>query len=660
MAISSPGVGSNLDVNSIVSGLMRSEQGPLTLVNKQKSNYQTKISAYGSLKGVLSTFQTALDKLSTVSKFNTQKAESADASVFTATSNGKAVESNYAVKVTQLAQTQKIAMAGESSVNNVIGTGKLTITLGSYNEQANTFTANGSQAATTIEITSANNTLSGIRDAINAANAGVSASIVNDGQTNRLVINAKNSGTVNSIKMTVADDDAGHLDAAGLSKLAFDPGAGVGSGKNLTVLQVPKDAIMDIDGVTVTKSSNTISDAIEGITFNLLKASPAAALNLAVTRDQTAIEQSVTDFVNAFNEANKVMRDLTKYDATSKTGGALLGDAVTRSIASQIKQVVTSSVDGNGTLKSLNDIGVTFQRDGTLALDSSKLKLAIQNHPDEVPALFAATGKVSDGLVKYTGSSNKTASGTYDVNVTRLATQGSLAGGASPGLVITQGVNDHLELNIDSVAYSIDLGAGTYNSADDLAAELQTRLSTLGATARVQVNGGNIQVTSADYGATASVMLNAGNGNTNMFGASPLITAGLDVQGSINGVAAAGAGQQLIGAKGDASEGLILQINDGSLGSRGTVKFSQGYAYQLDKLVTNLLSTDGMLTSRTDGITSSITRLTKQQEILQDRLVQIEKRYRQQFTTLDTLIGSMQQTSSYLTQQIAQFSSNNG
>ena len=658
MAISSPGIGANLDVNSIVSGLMQTEQGPLTLVTKQKNAFQSKISAYGSLKGVLSTFQNSLSNLATVSKFNTQKADSSDATVFTATSNGNAVESSYAIKVKQLAQTQKIAMAGETSTTSAIGTGKITISFGAYDGDTNTFTLNPDQAVASIDITPENNTLSGIRDAINSANAGVSATIVNDGQSNRLVLSAKNSGTSNSIKITVADDDSNHQDASGLSKLAFDPTAAAGAGNNLSVLQVAKDAIVEIDGVLVTKPGNVITDAVDGITFNLLKEQPATAVTLGVTRDKSGIEASVTAFVKAFNDANQVIRDLTKYDANTKAGGALLGDAATRSVATQIKQVLTGAISGAGALKSLTDIGVSFQRDGTLAINDSKLKLAIQDNGKDIPALFAAAGKATDSLVKHIGQSDKTASGTYAVNVTRLATQGNVQGNTAPGLTITQGVNDHFDFNIDSVAYSIDLSAKTYNSASDIAAELQTRLSAAGSTAKVIINGGNIQVTSANYGATASVMLTSGNGITNLFGA-PATTAGLDAAGTINGIAAKGVGQQLIGATGDASEGLIVQVNGGSLGDRGSVTFSQGYAYQLNKLVKSVLGTDGILTSRTDGITSSISRLTKQQEALQDRLAKIEKRYREQFTSLDTLISSMQQTSSYLSQQIASFQNNN-
>lgn len=658
MTISSAGIGSNLDVESIVQKLMTTERGPLTLVTNQKTAYQTKISAYGALKSALSTFRTALGNLSDVAKFNAQKAESANTDVFTASSNGNAAESNYAIKVSQLAQPQKIALAGVASPNTIIGTGKLTISFGTLDSSGTTFTLNTAKPVTSIDITSANHTLAGIRDAINAANAGISAAIVNDGQANRLVLTSKDSGTANSIKITVADDDANGVDSSGLSRLAFDPTAASGSGKNLSVLQAAKDAIVDIDGVIVTKPSNIISDAVDGITLNLLKASPDTSINLSVSRDQSAIESSVTAFVKAFNEVNQTLRTLTKYDPSNQSGGPLVGDATTRAIATQIKQVLTSGLTGTGSLNSLSQIGVTFQRDGTLALDSGKLKTAIHNNFADIAALFAATGKASDAQVSYVSQTEKTQPGSYAINVTRLATQGNLLANAAPGLSITQGVNDHIDLNIDNVAYSLDLTPGNYSSTAEIANELQTRVSAAGSTAQVAVIGGNIQVISANYGIDASVTLTGGNGAANLFGASPVTTDGLDAAGTINGAAATGMGQKLVGATGDASEGLMVKVTGGSLGDRGTVNYSQGYAYQLNTLMQSLLASDGILTSRTDGITSSITRLTKQQETLQDRLKEIEKRYREQFTALDTLIGSMQQTSSYLTQQIAQFQAN--
>lgn len=658
MAISSPGIGSNLDVNSIVSSLMQTEQAPLTLLNNKVTGYQTKISAYGSLKSVLSTFQSTLSNLATASKFNTQTATSSDSSVFTATTNGTAIESSYSVKVNQLAQSQKVALTGITNASNPIGTGKITISFGSYDDTAKTFTLNSKQAAATINIDASNNSLSGVRDAINAANIGVSATIVNDGQTNTLVLTSKNSGTANSIKVSVSDDDGTNGDTNGLSQLAYDPTTSAGAGKNLSVLQPAKDAIVNIDGLTVTKSSNVISDAVDGITFNLLKESPTTALSLNVTRDQSAIQTSVNAFVKAFNDANQTIRDLTKYDPTTKKGGALLGDSATRSIATQIKQTLTTMVNSSGNLKTLSDIGVSFQRDGTLAVDATKLQTAIQNNAADIPKLFAATGSATDSLIKLSGQTTKTQAGTYAINVTRLPVQGNVQGNSAPGLTITQGVNDHLDLMIDSMPYSIDLQAGSYSTANDLAAELQTKLSAAGSSARAAIINGNLQLISSNYGAGASVILTSGNGISNLFGNSPVTAFGVDAAGTINGVAATGLGQQLIGATGDASEGLSVQVAGGSLGSRGNVTFSQGYAYQLNNTLKGLLGTDGLLTARTDGINSSIAQLNKQQTAMQTRLADIEKRYRAQFTALDTQIGSMQQTSTFLTQQIAQFQAN--
>lgn len=660
MAISSPGIGSNLDINSIIQGLMNAERGPLNLVNQQKADFQSSISAYGTLKSSLASFQDAVAKLSDMSKFTAQTAVASDPAAFTASASGDAVESNYAIKVVQLAQPQKVAMAGVANQYSVIGTGTLTISFGSYDSVSNSFTLNADKAAKAIAIPTASNSLAGVRDAINAADAGVTATIVNDGQLSRLVVTSKDSGTSNSIRIAVTDDDGAGADNAGLSQLAFDPTLTAGSGNNLTVLQSAKDAIVDIDGVRVTKPGNTIDDALDGVTFNLLKADPDAALNLSVTRNQAAIQSSVAAFVKAYNDINQNLRSLTSYDVTTKVGGALAGDSATRSIATQIKQVMTNALSGAGELKSLTQIGVSFQRDGTLALDSDKLKAAVASNAGDIAYLFAAAGRATDLQVKQVGQTDKTRAGVYAVNVTQLATQGNLLGNnATPDLNIVAGSNDALDFKIDGNLYSLKLKAASYASLATLGSELQTQLSAAGSSAKVVFNGGNLQILSSSYGSSSTVTLQGGNGAGNLFGASPAASAGLDVAGSINGVAATGKGQILTGAVSDASEGLALTIAGGSLGDRGTVSYTTGYAYQLDHLVEGMLADDGLLAARTDGINSSIERLGRQQELLQNRLDAVEKRYRAQFTALDVMISGLQQTSSYLTQQLAQISANN-
>ena len=635
------------------------ERKPLTNATTQKTAFQSKLTAYGTLKSALASFQTSLSSLSSASKFNAQSATIADTALLKATANGNATNGDYAVNVIQLAQTNKIAAAGFSTLGDVVGSGSITISFGTYDAIGNTFSANTSKPASTITIDTSNNTLAGVRDAINAANGGVTATIVNDGQTNgnRLVITSKESGVANSIKITVNDTgDASNTDNAGLSRLAYDPTATLANGKNLTQLQEAKNALLTIDGIAVSKSSNTISDAIEGVTLNLLKVGTSAS-NLNVTRDTTTIKDSVTAFVKAFNDLNTTARTLTKYDESGKSNGALLGDSATRTMITQLKQTLTSTLGGS-TLNSLSQIGVSFQRGGTLALDAVKLTTAIDNNASEIAGLFSATGKATDFLLSFTGNSNKTQAGNYAVNVTQLARQGTLTAGRNPNLTITAGVNDHLQLNIDSINYTVDLTPGTYASAQDLANELQSRIKAAGSSATATISGGAIKLTSLNYGASSILSIVSGNAANDLFSTSSAV-AGLDVAGTVNGLAATGLGQTLKGATGDASEGLLVKVSGGTLGARGTVSFAMGFAYQLNSMVTKFLDLDGLLESKTTGINSSITRLTKQQDAINLRLVAIEKRLRAQFTALDTTIGKMTTTSTFLTQQLAQIKSNN-
>lgn len=559
MAITASGISSGLDVNSIVTQLVAAESGQLDIIADKKSALQSKISAFGTLKSSLASFQTALASLSTASKFNVQSTNISDNSVISATANGKATSGDYAVTVNQLAQTQKLATAGFANKTDAIGSGTLTITLGTYDSAGNSFTPNVAKTPIDIVIPAGSDSLEKVRDAINSANAGVSASIVNDGSAsgNRLVITSKNSGTANSVKIEVADDDGNALDDSGLSRLAFDPTLASGSGKNLTQMQAAKDALLNVDGIDIVKSSNNISDAIEGVTLNLLKVSGGAAANLNIATDTAAIEASVGAFVKAYNDLNTTITNLTKYNETTKKGSALTGDGTARNIAFRIKSTLTGSINTGGTLSTLSQIGVGFKADGTLSLDSAKLQDKISTNFEDIAKLFATSAIASDSQISFVGGSSKTQAGIYAINISALGSNSS------------------------------------------------------------------------------------------------------DTVGTINGVVATGAGTTLKAGAGDASAGLIINIAGGALGDRGTITYSVGFAAQLNNLISDFLDEEGILTSKTDGLNGSVSRLDKEKENQEARLVLIEKRYRAQFTALETLISSMNSTSSFLTQQLAQLSANN-
>ncbi len=656
--VSAAGIGSGLDVNGIVEQLMVSERKPLAALTKQELAHTQKLSAFGQLRGALAGFQTALKDLGSGSKFQALSASSSDTKVLSASAGGKAIPASYQIEVKQLAQQQKLASAGYASIDDVVGSGTLTIQFGTYDGDSNSFTANADKAAKSISIDPAKNTLAGVRDAINAANAGVTATIVNDGGAagNRLVLTASDSGAANSLKITVSDGDGNNTDGNGLSALAYDPTAAAGSGKNLGQKAVARDALLEIDGIAVKQPTNTVKNAIEGVTLNLLQANVGEKLTLSVNRDAKAVTSAVEAFVKAYNNASGTLKSLTAFNGPGAQNGALLGDSTARAIQVEMRELLSTSVDNGGALTTLSQIGVGFTRDGVLALDNAKLNTAIDKNFDDIAALFAKMGKTSDSLVSYSASTAKTVPGSYAVNVTQLATRGTTQGSQAAALSVQAGVNDRLELTVDGKAVSITLAAAEYADAGALAAEIQSKVNgAIGSAGSVLVShsGGVLSIASALYGSASQAKVTGGSGMASLFGAAPVVTAGVDVAGSINGATASGSGQTLTGAIGDASEGLALRITGGALGARGNVTFSQGYASRIGQYLDAVLGDDGSLKTRTNGIDNSIKLLDRRQEQMEARLAQIEKRYRAQFSALDSMLMSMNSTSSFLTQQLA-------
>lgn len=659
MAISSPGVGSNLDVNSIVSQLMSIERQPLTSLDRKEAGYQARLSAYGTLKGALSSFQSSVRALSDISKFQTVKASSADTTVLGASASIIAVPGTYSVEVTKLAQSQKMVATGQASTTAAIGTGTLsfdfgTISGGTFNSVTGkytgaTYTSNGA-GIKTVTIDASNNSLAGIRDAINNAKIGVSATIVNDGGASpyRLALTSTSIGKTNSIKITGGD--------AGLSALlGHDPAND--AGQNLSETATAQNAELKVDGVSVSKTSNSISDVIQGVTLNLLKTNVGTPTVITTTRDTASVTSAVNTFVKAYNDINKTLGDLSAYDVATQQAAILQGDSSVSSIRSQLRNTLTSTLAGiGGSYTTLSQIGIAFQKDGTLAVDSTKLQSAIDSNFNDIASLFAATGKASDSLVNYASATANTKPGAYALTVSQLATQGNVVGSVAAGLII-DGTNDSLSMTVDGVTATVTLTAGTYTAAA-LATEVQSKIngssvfSGAGISVAITQTGGTMTLTSNRYGSASNVSV-AGIGAASLLGGAPTGTIGADVVGTINGVTATGSGQYLTAVSGNAAEGLKVLVSGGVLGSRGTVNYSQGYAYKLDKLADSLLSSNGPISSRTDGINQTIKDINNRREVLNRRMATIEKRYRAQFSALDVMIGNMTKTSNFLTQQLA-------
>lgn len=384
--ISSAGIGSGLDVNSLITKLMDLERQPIRALDAKEAKIQAKVSALGLLKSSLATLQTAAKALSTPAQLSPLRASVADSTILGATASSGAVAGSYDIEVQSLAESQKLLSAGYANTTDAIGTvgKKITFTFGTYSAGP-TFAINADKPAQSITIDSDNNSLEGLRDAINAANIGVSASIINDGSANGYHLSMTSTATGARNAMQISVDDAS------LNAFTYDPTGGT---SNMTQTVAALDAVIKVDTTTITKQSNTITDAIEGVTLNLTaKSASGVTTRLTLTRDNSSIQTAIQNLVKSYNDTNKALADATAYDATSGKAATLNGDSTVRMIQSQLRSLLSSSIAGaaNGS-STLTDIGVNFQRDGSLSIDATTLSAALADPTKDFTALFAYKG----------------------------------------------------------------------------------------------------------------------------------------------------------------------------------------------------------------------------------------------------------------------------
>ena len=675
-AITSTGFGSGLDINGLVTKLIAAESQPLQSLSTKETAYQAQLTAYGNVKSALSAFQSAVSGLESASTFQTVAASSSDSSVYTATASGSAVPGSYAIEVTSIAKSQKLASGAFESLNDIVGTGKLTFQFGT-DEGGGVFTANGTKTSKDVTIDAAHSSLAGVRDAINAAKIGVTATVINDGTGYRLALTAQDTGAANSLKITVTGDSAGDdLDNTGLSQLAYDPALTLGNGKNLTQTVAAQDATLNVDGINdIKKASNTVTDLIEGVTLNLFQESaPGVSATLSVKKDPASVTSEIQKFINAYNDLKSTLGDVSAYDPKTQKGGILLGDSTILTMQRQLRALLTTNIPGvTGNDRLLSNIGISFQKDGTLSLNSTKLQAALTANATDVASLFATVGTASDSLMNYVDATSASKPGSYAVTVSQLATQGYSEGAGTAALANTDGTftspvvidsdNNTLVLEVDGVQTdTITLSQGSYATAAALTAEIQSKINgdsaLIAAEDSVAVSFDNatskLRISSNKYGSVSTVaMISVGSNSASTLGLSASSgNAGVDVAGTINGIEASGSGQYLTGAFGDASSGLKIQVMGGALGARGTVNYSQGYAKQIDAYVGIAIGSTGPINARTEGINKSVADINDRVAVMKKRLATLQQQYLNKFNAMDALVAQMKSTSDFLTQQL--------
>jgi flagellar hook-associated protein 2 len=397
---------------------MTAEKIPLVALQKKEAAQQTKITAYGTLNSALSAFSAAMDAVNE-SKFNTAKATSSDATVATVTSKLGAATGSLSLKVDSLATNAKVASArvldwqnAAATADSTIGTGTLTFTMGTATTTPAGFTADSGQTPFTVEIGPGQNTLAGIRDAVNAKGGAVTASIVNDGTGARLVFSSNATGAKNNFRIA-ADATPGAGGGPGLAQLAYNPAAPGNAATSSSQVTLGVDASLTIDGMAITSPSNTLTDTIDGLTITLLKGAAAgvpASTTIGVGQDNVDAKAAVNSLVSAYNTlltATKKLSLSVPQDAGSsdaRTDGPLSGDATIRSLMTQIKNQLLSPMDGaTEPYTSLASIGVEvkdFKDGGALKLNEAVFDKAMAADRAAVTKLFTTepNGEGSQGI----------------------------------------------------------------------------------------------------------------------------------------------------------------------------------------------------------------------------------------------------------------------
>lgn len=382
-SISSIGVGSGLDVKSIVSQLVELEKRPLQKLEIQAATVNAKISAFGEVKSLVSTLSDAASKLTSVTGWNGVTTSSSDSTFVSATAVGGTLPTSFNVEVTALAKAQSTA---SNAISGIVGAGTLKIELGKWDTVGTgAFTANTPASSVDIAV-SVTDTVADIASKINGANAGVTATILTDAGGQRLLLRGKNTGETAGFNVTTTA-------VSGLERLAT-----TAIDTTVGARETASNATAKVNGLTVTSSTNTFANTVAGVTFKAEKVTEAGKpVQITVAKDNSAVQANITAFVEAYNAINSYLSEATKYDAATKQAGLFQGDSTAVSLQNSLRAAMQSVSQGSGVYKTLSDIGIGVIRGGNLEINSSKLSKALEN-VDEVKKMFRGSDAVASGI----------------------------------------------------------------------------------------------------------------------------------------------------------------------------------------------------------------------------------------------------------------------
>ncbi len=754
MASGVDGIISGLDTTKIIQNILKYDQAKIDQLKKEQAEKTNMLTTWQSINALLLGVKSSATALHADATWNARSATSSDEDIVTASASANATPGTYRLTVSSLAQNHQIASQGFADVNQTsVGTGTLEISVG-----------NG--ATKTITIDASHDTLQGLADAINKAEAGVTASIINDGSSSnpyRLIIQSNETGLANEIHIInnltggdrtpdfsnnhidevevdtnnsasytgsatssgsytgsanarymieimndgavgaatfkfstdggmTWDDNGGVGYATSTSGTTFDSGVAIAFSDSGTLsqgdrfyidtfvptIQAPSDARITLGNasgggapLTVTSSSNSVTDLIPGVTLNLVSADPNSPVTVTVSTDTNGVEKAIRGFVDAYNKAMTAINDQFKYDPETGEGGILMGDTTLMNIQSSLRNQVAQTVPGlPSSMNSLASLGITLTDTGTLAIDASKLSSALSSDYEAVQRLFMDTGLSDNTGIQFLLASENTRvspEGGYSVDITQAAEQASIVATSGVGSLTIDDTNDTLQVKVNGTSSGeVTLTHKVYATEAELAEEIQTKINEAisSQTVIVQYRSGHLEISTAGYGSDMSLALEGGNGYGNLGFLGTESATGKDVVGTIAGEAATGHGQVLTGNEGNLlTSGLQLLItltsSQVAQGSEGSIAFTRGFGTIVDNTLQYLTDpTSGTVAYAETALNNQIDDLAEQIKDQQALMDEKSATLYQEFTELESTLQSLKSQGDYLSAQLASLSKN--
>ena len=661
--VSSLGAGSGINVPQLVDDLVSAERAGSDLrLDTRQQKLDAQLSGYGVLRSAISNLQDTLELLKNADTFNAKTVAFPTTDVLTPVEiKPNALSGDFQVEVLEIAQAHSLTSASFSSASEAVGEGTLTFNFGSWDSGFTAFSLDPDSALQTITIDESNNTLTGLRDAINDADFGVQASIVADDGEFRLLITAP-SGASNELEITVEEP-------------AGSPTNNDADGSQLTANQSGEDARLKVNGFEVTRSSNQVDDVVEGLEFTLNKASVGEVVSFSISSDTSTAESSIRSLVEAYNEFQTTVKDLVTTssddDDEESNSGSLSTDPTAKSILNSVRALMGGTVTGvDSTFNALAFVGVKTELDGTLTIVEDDFEAALSDNYDRVTELFAPSASTTDSLIEVTRYKDGTAAGTFDVVITAQPSKGGFAadtivnngaafdyvsGGAfsttfapsSPDYDFTIGVN-----GTSSEPLSL---TGSFDSLIEVKDQLQalingdTNLKGQGIAVDVTIVGDTLQFESRQYGTSSKVTFsNQGVGIDNLgFGVGQGAgSIGTDVAGTINGVAGFGSGNVLLPEFDSDLSGLSLRVTPGA--TTASITHSRGFGTELNNLLDDFIESSGLISNRETNINSSLESVEEDRETLDTRMAKRYSLMQAQFIQMEAILSALNSTSESL------------